>query len=251
MFTSLRVTSGRCRDLDAHLARLDASARELFGKPMPPGLPAELAACLDRRPSGRLRISARPVGGPIPATFEVMPAGDTPASVALWPVIVPGGLGGHKWQDRRLVDRAREQAGPGPDEQLLLLDDREQVLETDRASLFTVIDGVLRTPPADGRLLPGVTRAVVIRLARHAGIPGAEAPVSLGELRRASEVFVTNSVHGLVAIRSVGPGGEPDQDHTGADTVWSGVRPVSARLRPRSPVSPPPAAPPAPPPPSP
>jgi para-aminobenzoate synthetase / 4-amino-4-deoxychorismate lyase len=205
VFTSVRVTGGRVRDLDAHLARLDASAWELFGKPLPPGLPVELAACLARRPSGRLRITARPVGGPLQVTVEVVPAGDTPATVALCAVTVPGGLGAHKWQDRRLVDQARERAGLGPEEHLLLLDEAGDVLETDRASVFAVIGGVLRTPPADGRLLPGVSRAAVLRLARQSGIPAAEAPVSLQELHRATEVFVTNSVHGLMPARSLAP----------------------------------------------
>src|SRR5262249_17880969 len=82
------VPRGRCRDLDAHLGRLDASTRELFGKPLPPGLPGELAACLARRPSGRLRITAKPAGGPLQVTIEVVPADATPVTVALRPVTI-------------------------------------------------------------------------------------------------------------------------------------------------------------------
>ena len=36
------------------------------------------------------------------------------------------------------------------------------MLETDRANVFAVIDGILHTPSADGRILPGTTRAAVI-----------------------------------------------------------------------------------------
>src|SRR6516165_1524096 len=55
VFTSLLVTSGQTRSLDGHLARLDDSTWQLFGKHLPPDLPAELAGCLATRPSGRLR----------------------------------------------------------------------------------------------------------------------------------------------------------------------------------------------------
>ena len=108
MFTSLRVTDGRAPDLDAHLARLDDSARQLYGKHLPPGLRADLAALPARRPSGRLRITARPVGGPLQAAAEVVPAGPAlqavaPQAVALRLATIPGGLGAHKWADRRLL----------------------------------------------------------------------------------------------------------------------------------------------------
>jgi para-aminobenzoate synthetase/4-amino-4-deoxychorismate lyase len=246
-FTSLRVTGGRGHDLDRHLARLDDSTWALFGKHLPPSLPADLAICLANGPSGRLRLTARPVGGPVQVSIAVIPAGPGPATVALRPVTIPGGLGAHKWADRRLLahlagrgggaggsgaGRGEEPGGgagqgaggagtsPGPDEQLLLTDRDGEVLETDRANVFAVIGGVLRTPPADGRLLPGVTRAAVLRLAGREGISAAETPVTMRELRGASEVFVTNSVQGIVPVRSV----------AGAAAAWD-TGPVTARLQ--------------------
>ncbi len=163
-FTSLRVTDGHGHDVGQHLARLDASTWQLFGKHLPPSLHTDLATCLSNGPSGRLRLAARPVGGPLQVTVEVVPAGPAPGTVALHPVTIPGGLGGHKWLDRRLLAHLAEVAGLGPDEHLLILDRDGEVLETDRANVFAVIDGVLHTPPAEGRLLPGVTRAAVLRL---------------------------------------------------------------------------------------
>jgi len=220
VFTSLRVTRGRCRDLDRHLARLDDSARRLFGKHLPPGIHADLAARLAKAPSGRLRVTARPFGGPIRVTAEVVPADPAPAAVGLYPITVAGGLGAHKWRDRRILDHAREQAGLGADQHLLILDAGGDVLETDRANVFAVIDGVLRTPPADGRLLPGITRAAVLRLAAQDGIPAEEEPFSTRLLRRATEVCITNSVHGVVPGRSL----------AGADASWP-AGPLSRRLR--------------------
>ena len=77
------------------------------------------------------------------------------------------------------------------------------MLETDRASVFAVIGGVLHTPPAGGRLLPGVTRAAVLRIAREEGLTVSETPLHIRRLPDASEVFVTNSVQGVVPVRSL------------------------------------------------
>jgi len=230
VFTSLRVTGGRGRDLDRHLARLDDSTRRLFGKHLPPGIRTDLAARLAEAPSGRLRVTARPFGGPINVTAEVVPVGSAPAAVGLYPITVAGGLGAHKWRDRRILDHAREQAGLGADQHLLILDADGDVLETDRANVFAVIDGVLRTPPADGRLLPGITRAAVLRLAAQDGIPAKEEPLSTRLLRRATEVFITNSVHGIMPVRALARAQQAGTGPAGADASWP-AGPLSHRLR--------------------
>jgi para-aminobenzoate synthetase / 4-amino-4-deoxychorismate lyase len=220
VFTSLRVTSGHGQDLGRHLARLAESSWQLFGKRLPPDLDAGLARCLAGWPSGRLRITARPAGGPLQVTIEVVREGPALEAVSLHPVTVPGGLGGHKWRDRRLLASLTGTAGLGPDGHLLIEDGTGEVLETDRANVFAVIDGVLCTPPADGRLLPGITRAAVLRLASCHGIPVKETPVSRRQLLAASEVLVTNSVHGVVPARSL----------AGAPVAWA-PGPVAVRLR--------------------
>ena len=220
VFTSLRVTAGDGHDLDGHLARLDDSTWQLFGKHLPPDLPAELAACLAERPSGRLRVAARPVGGPLQVTVEVIPVGPIPAAAALHSVTIPGGLGAHKWLDRRLLAGLAEAAGLGEDEHLLIEDSNGDVLETDRANVFAVIDGVLHTPPADGRLLPGITRAAVLRAAACDGITTKEMPISRPQLLEASEVFVTNSVHGVVSALAL----------AGGAAAWE-AGPIASRLR--------------------
>jgi aminodeoxychorismate synthase component I len=220
VFTSLRITEGHADGLADHLARLEASTRALYGKPLPPGLYGQLAECLPDmaalpphsqqagsawplagRPSGRLRITVRPVGGPLLATVEVAPAGPVTVPVTLRPVTVPGGLGPHKWRDRRLLAHLAAQAGLGPEEHLLLADVNGDILETDRASVFAVLDGILCTPPADARILPGIGRAETLRRAETAGIAVKETPLTLPRLREATELLVTNSVHGVIPAR--------------------------------------------------
>jgi para-aminobenzoate synthetase / 4-amino-4-deoxychorismate lyase len=199
VFTSVLVTGGCVTGLDEHLARLEASTVELYGKRLPAGVRSDLAARLAARPSGRLRVSARPVGGPLQVTVEIVPTGAADAAATLRPAVVPGGIGRHKWRDRRLIGDLARSVVPG--EHRLLVDTNGDVLETDRGNVFAVVDGMLHTPPLDGRLLPGVTRAAVLRLALEHGIAVKEAPVSVDQLDRAAEVFVTNGVQGVVTVR--------------------------------------------------
>ena len=203
VFSSLLVTDGQTRGLPDHLARLAASARDLYGKDLPAGLDDDLAACLAAAPTGRLRLTVRPVGGPLQATVEVVPLQPAPAAVTLRPVTVAGGIGALKWRDRRLLAALNERARTADGEQLLITDETGELLETDRANVFAVIDGVLLTPPADGRLLPGTVRAAVLRAARARRIKVGQKPLTLGELASASEVFVSNAVAGVLPVTAV------------------------------------------------
>jgi para-aminobenzoate synthetase/4-amino-4-deoxychorismate lyase len=203
VFTSLLVTAGETAGLDAHVERLRSSARRLYGKDLPASLPRELASCLATRPTGRLRITVQPLGGPLQVRVEVVPLTPAQRAVRLRPAVVPGGFGGHKWLDRRLLAELSRSAGLEPDEQLLMTDSAGQVLETDKANVFAVIDGLLRTPPADGRILPGTTRAAILKAAADAGIGVSTAPLPFAELRAASEIFVSNAVHGVLPVVSV------------------------------------------------
>ncbi|HYK69708.1 MAG TPA: aminodeoxychorismate synthase component I, partial [Streptosporangiaceae bacterium] len=103
VFSSLLVRDGVTTGLSEHLSRLADTVRELYGKELPGRLHDEVARCLATRPSGRLRITVKPLGGPLHATVECVPLDDGPAAADLIPVVVPGGVGGHKWADRRLL----------------------------------------------------------------------------------------------------------------------------------------------------
>ena len=231
VFTSLLVADGDTRGLADHVARLEASARQLFGKGLPGTLAGDLAAQLAGNPSGRLRITLQPAGGPLRARVEVVPLDQPPAEVSLRPAVIEGGLGAYKWLDRRLLaDMARSMALQ-PGEQLLIQDADGDVLETDRANVFAVIGGVLHTPPADGRLLPGVTRDAVLRVAGIEGLGVSVTPISRARLQAASEVFVTNAVHGVRPVRSMAgsPAAWPAGPVAGQMAVSLAGQPLSRR----------------------
>jgi para-aminobenzoate synthetase/4-amino-4-deoxychorismate lyase len=170
---------------------------------LPAALGADLSRLLAERPTGRLRITVRPRGGPLQATLTVTATDDAAPVTDLVPVVVPGGIGQHKWADRRLLGQLTQTAEATQPAQLLIEDDDGTALETDRANVFAVTGSVLTTPPADGRLLPGITRARVLRLAATVGLAAEVTPLTRQDLLTAQEVFVTNSVRGIVPVRSV------------------------------------------------
>jgi D-alanine transaminase len=72
--------------------------------------------------------------------------------------------------------------------------------EGSHANVFAVVDGVLRTHPTDNLILPGITRAIVLDLAREMGLSVHEKAVSAAELRRASEVFLAGTTTDVMPI---------------------------------------------------
>jgi para-aminobenzoate synthetase/4-amino-4-deoxychorismate lyase len=140
-------------------------------------------------------------GGEIGLQVAPLPAPDD-GTQRLLALTVPGGLGDRKWRDRQLIDALDDHAaevGAVP----LLVDLDGGVLETTRANVLAWIDGTLVTPPLDGRILPGVTRARALARARELGIPVAERPLDLAELDTADAVLTTGALRGLEPVTAL------------------------------------------------
>jgi para-aminobenzoate synthetase/4-amino-4-deoxychorismate lyase len=207
VFETMLVIGGRPVDLESHLGRLAASVSCLYRSRPSPRLGAkviEIAASCPGPQRLRVLVCPCPDGG-LASEVSVSPApeafsGSAGSPVALVPTVFPGGLGRHKWHDRRsLLDR-RESFGLGRHEQLLLVDEDGSVLESERANVFAVFGNVIRTPPLDGRLLAGTTREVLIRSAKLEGFEVSVAPFGLVELASADEVLLTSAIMGLGVV---------------------------------------------------
>lgn len=83
------------------------------------------------------------------------------------------------------------------DEALLVRDGH--VVEAPSSNVFIVSDGVIMTPPLDN-ILAGVTRQMVIDDAKRLSLPIIDAPVTLATIKRADEVWVTNSYEELKPV---------------------------------------------------
>jgi D-alanine transaminase len=77
---------------------------------------------------------------------------------------------------------------------------RGEVSEGAASNLFIVLDGILITPPKGPRLLPGITRDLILEIAQHHAIRYREAAVTPSDLRRAQEVWLTSSTREILPV---------------------------------------------------
>jgi para-aminobenzoate synthetase/4-amino-4-deoxychorismate lyase len=196
VFETVLVEHGRPIGLERHLTRLAASLTECYGVSLPATLTAGAraaaaeSAALERC---RMRILADPDGS-VRIGVSAAPGTRRDAPVVLVPFALPGGLGAHKWRDRGLLETLADVAGGAVP---LLLDTDGQILEAAYANIWIVEGDELITPPADGRILPGTTRAALLAAERGAH----EEPFDVGRLARADAVFLTSSIRGRHAGR--------------------------------------------------
>ena len=173
VFETMLVLDGRPVELDAHLERLDVEPRRAVRASR---CPRTRATSCSRRPAtpalGRLRLDVSPAQGNAVRVADVdeaivFPSFEQRARAGAW-WRCPGGIGAHKWADRRLLEQAESDAGAASP--LILDADDDASSRAPAAASSWCATACCSTPPADGRLLPGVTRARVIELAAAAGI---------------------------------------------------------------------------------
>jgi para-aminobenzoate synthetase / 4-amino-4-deoxychorismate lyase len=230
LFETLLVLDGRAVEVDAHVERLAASVSVLFDAELPGNARHEIAEGARRVQHGRLRLTVVPKAGRFEtaiATAEIGAAEVLPppgGGIALRSFVVAGGLGAHKWADRSLLDRfaASTEAGELP----LLLDVDDEILEASRANVFAVRDGILFTPPADGRIVPGIARMRTVQMARADGWDVREERLRLDDLLAADEIFLTNSIRGVESVHSINGQDVPSVSHPYGHTIdgtsWRG-----------------------------
>lgn len=75
-----------------------------------------------------------------------------------------------------------------------------EVTEGAASNVFIVIGGIIKTPPKSSRLLPGITRDLIVELAEQNGIKCIEANFSRTELEAADEIWVTSSTKEIMPV---------------------------------------------------
>jgi para-aminobenzoate synthetase / 4-amino-4-deoxychorismate lyase len=190
VFETILVRGGVPVDLRAHLARLERSVSTLYGMELPDDLRTRVLAAAAGAPLQRLRIVARSDG--VELDSEPLAAEPAPEPVVVAPAVLPGGLGAHKWRDRRLVEELAERVDAVP----LIVDLDGDVLEAAYANVFVVEGTHLVTPPLDGRQLPGTVRARVLAL--H---PAREERLTLDRIAGADELLLASSIRGIHPAR--------------------------------------------------
>src|SRR5262249_28153372 len=77
------------------------------------------------------------------------------------------------------------------------------VTEGSHANCIAVIDGTLRTHPLTNLILPGITRAVVLELARELGMSVLEQPFAESDIPRLDELFLAGTTTDVMPITRV------------------------------------------------
>lgn len=96
----------------------------------------------------------------------------------------------------------RQEADDNDAEEAILLRDG-QVTEASSSNVFIVEDGVLITPPTGPLLLSGITRGLVIDLARKDGIEVREEPIEPARMCASEEVMITSSVREIMPVTRI------------------------------------------------
>jgi branched-chain amino acid aminotransferase len=107
-----------------------------------------------------------------------------------------------------------------PEAWAVLLDANGNLCEGTGSNIFVVRDGRVLTP-RDRYVLPGISRATVMELAREIGQPCAEADIDLYDAYTADEAFLTSTSLCLCPVRSL------NGRHVGVDAIPG---PVTQRL---------------------
>ena len=201
LIETLRCNGGHRQPLPwfaDHLARLADSAAAL-GLDCPLGaIEAALSARAEQlRGPHRLRLELSPDGR---FRLDHAPLVPTPArpTVALCdtPISSSDPLLRHKTTHRRTYDRLLADAMAQGHFDVLCANDRGELTEGCRSSLFLELNGRLLTPPLSAGVLDGICRRRLLRDGR-----AQEATLRRNDLQRASRIYLGNALRGLVQVR--------------------------------------------------
>lgn len=214
LFETMRYAEGRLYFWDDHWARLANSAgRFALALPEKEAVLAALRELVRRSAAetATLKLSLLKSGSDSRLYVYARPPIAAPESRRLWldtscPIFPRSVLAGHKTHNymeaMHLLGTVRAQGFYD----LLRVDAAGFLAETTTANLFFVKDGRCHTPSLATGVLPGVTRAALLRAPGLAVEEGSYAPEVL---RGAEAVFLTNTTGGVIPIGQITglPGG--------------------------------------------
>ncbi len=212
-FETLAVYGGRPFMTQAHLDRLRRAAVTLeLNCPPEPDLIEAMdvllrANGLQETPRARLRITLTSPADGAGWVVEASPAPFHPAMTRV--ITIPfvrnerGALSGLKtinYGENVVATRLAREAGA---DEALFGNTRDELCEGTWSNVFVYRDGRYLTPPLSSGCLPGVTRALVLDLLGHLGLPVLETAIPLGDLNDVEGAFLTSSIREIQRISSI------------------------------------------------
>lgn len=205
-FETLRVYDGRLFRPLPHFARLRTGLKLLeIELPFSPEELRAVCGALGRRnnvTTGVARIYQTRDSLVVTVQPQHFEAREIRAIISRVPLSAP--LSQHKTANRLVYRLAHREAQVAGVDDAVLLNPTGVVVELTTSNLFIVKKGELLTPPLSDGPLPGITRAVVLALARQANLRVYEVSLRPDFLTGADEVFATNSLMEIAPVISWG-----------------------------------------------
>lgn len=98
----------------------------------------------------------------------------------------------------------------------IMLNTSGDVAECTSANIFAIFKNELITPPLESGILPGITRGIVLSLAVAAKLQETSRKITPNELAKANEVFITNSIKGILPVKKI-----DQREYPGANGVYT------------------------------
>jgi branched-chain amino acid aminotransferase len=154
----------------------------------------------DWQPGQRPRLLI--LGGPFtPVPPEVLDRGLRAATVSVPRSLPHPGMPGLKTGNLLNLRLGHMEAREKGADEAIMLNLQGELAEASSSNLFLVLPGpVLATPSIESGCLPGVTRTVVLELARQDGMSVREERLPGGLLARAEEVFLTSTTRSIAPV---------------------------------------------------
>ena len=223
IYEVIRFYAGRPFRLEAHLQRLHRSAKGTR-MPLSPAV-SDLPSIIERvRTENKLhngeiyiectRGPAHPRGHPFPVetnpTLLVMPVPLRPLpestlTLGVATITVPD-IRWHRCDIKSIMllpsAMAKQQARENDAHEAIFIRNGV-VTEGASTNIFSVIEGTLRTHPANEAILAGITRQVVLELAAELGQDVREEPFTKDQMYSADEVFLVSSTSEVLPITRI------------------------------------------------
>lgn len=236
-FETLGARAGDVPLFDLHLRRLAGAAQRLAIRFAPiPELRARAAEVLARNglPDGVLRITLTAGVADAPTwclSARAREPGRVPVQLAVSALRrsasdPTAALKTTSYAFHVLARRAARAAGA---DDALLLDAEGDLAETSTGNVFLFREGVWCTPRADGALVPGIARSVLLQALSERGRAAYEGKFPLEQVLESDTVVVTNAVHG--PRPALVPGGPRPEDDLVAELVAMWERALAAAAR--------------------
>lgn len=217
LFETVRARQGNIINLDAHIERLNKSAQLINlnlavscgkMKSIVRGIAAKNASSdlyirltlweSERRKKSNFLVFAKPYHPPAPRVYNT----GYNCCISIFKQDEQSILSRVKSTNYLKFHLAYQQARQNGFDESLILNRRGDIAECSRANIFLVKNNKLFTPSLDCGCLSGITRRIILDLAKRLKIKSYQTRLSVQDLKKAEEAFLTNSLIGVMPIRS-------------------------------------------------